>query len=325
MKGQRLWIGLGAFAGISILILDSRTALIGAQEGIILCLQTVIPSLFPFFMLSNLLTGSLMGADFRILRPIGRIFGLPKGAQSLLIPAFLGGYPAGAQSIAAAYQKNQISKRTAEQLLAFCNNAGPAFLFGMVGPLFPSPYAPWALWAIHIIAAWMVSLLFRWEQEDAACRNAISCSIPEAMAASGNTMAMVCGWVVMFRILIRFLNCWVLWLLPTTGQIGVAGLLELANGCCSLPLIASVPVRFVLCSVFLAFGGLCVTMQTASAVAGLSMKPYITGKTLQALFGFFLSAALWIPWMLCPLILTYFLLMALKFRKNSRNLAAVGV
>ena len=73
MKGQRLWIGLGAFAGISILILDSRTALIGAQEGIVLCLQTVIPSLFPFFMLSNLLTGSLMGADFRILRPIGRI------------------------------------------------------------------------------------------------------------------------------------------------------------------------------------------------------------------------------------------------------------
>ena len=43
------------------LILDGRTAIDGARQGIELCLRTVIPSLFPFFVLSILLTSSLLG------------------------------------------------------------------------------------------------------------------------------------------------------------------------------------------------------------------------------------------------------------------------
>ena len=75
------------------LILDGRTAIDGARQGIELCLRTVIPSLFPFFVLSILLTSSLLGGSLAVLRPLGRLFGMPDGAESLLIPAFLGGYP----------------------------------------------------------------------------------------------------------------------------------------------------------------------------------------------------------------------------------------
>ena len=78
------------------LILDGRTAIDGARQGIELCLRTVIPSLFPFFVLSILLTSSLLGSSLAVLRPLGRLFGMPDGAESLLIPAFLGGYPVAA-------------------------------------------------------------------------------------------------------------------------------------------------------------------------------------------------------------------------------------
>ena len=325
MNKQRFWTGCSAFAGILVLILDSRTALSGAQDGLRLCIQTVIPSLFPFFILSNLLTGALMGMDFLLLRPIGRFFGLPKGAESLLIPACLGGYPAGAQSIAVAFKSGQISKNTAERLLAFCNNAGPAFLFGMIGQMFPSNLYPWALWGIHIGAAWMVSLLLRCEDTSYAVQHENSCGITRSMRDSLTVMATVCGWVILFRVLIAFLNRWILWLLPEEAQVAAIGILELSNGCCSLLSVKNISVRFVLCACLLAAGGLCVTMQTASAAKGLSMKYYFTGKALQVLFSLLLSMSILHPWLFLLLLLMFVPLMTEKIRKNSRNPETIGV
>lgn len=325
MNKQRFRTGIGAFAGMLVLILDSKTALTGAQDGIHLCIQTVIPSLFPFFILSNLLTGAFMGLDYPLLRPIGRLFGLPKGTESLLIPAYLGGYPAGAQNLSAACRAGHISKNNAEHLLAFCNNAGPAFLFGMIGQMFPSDLYPWLLWGIHIAASWMVSLLFRCEESRGAIPTANSAGVTEAMVDSLSVMATVCGWVILFRVLISFMKRWILWLLPETIQIAAIGLLELSNGCCSLNSIENIAVRFVLSSVLLAAGGLCVTMQTVSAVKGLSMKYYFAGKGLHILFSLLLSLSVLYPYLLIPFLFIFLPILALKFRNSSRNLKAFGV
>ena len=91
MVSRRILPGVVAALGILILILDSKTALRGAAESIDLCVRTVIPSLFPFFLLSGILVKSLMGNKFPLLRPIGRLLGIPEGAESLLISGFLGG------------------------------------------------------------------------------------------------------------------------------------------------------------------------------------------------------------------------------------------
>ena len=80
--------------GMLLLILDSGRALRGASEGIRLCLCSVLPALLPFWVLSSLLTRLLWGSGGRVSRFLGRLFSIPVGAESLLIPAFLGGYPA---------------------------------------------------------------------------------------------------------------------------------------------------------------------------------------------------------------------------------------
>lgn len=97
-------------------------------------------------------------------------------------------------------------------------------------------------------------------------------------------MATVCGWVVLFRVLLAFLKRWIFWILPAAVQVAVTGILELSNGCCELLAVTDVSARFCICSGILAFGGLCVTMQTVSVTAGLSLKPYFWGKLLQTLF-----------------------------------------
>lgn len=325
MNKQRLWTGLAASAGMLVLILDGRTALEGAREGIDLCLRTVIPSLFPFFLLSILLTGSFMGINFPILRPIGTLFGLPKGTESMLIPAFLGGYPAGAQSIGRAFRVGQIDKQTAQRLLAFCSNAGPAFLFGMTGSMFPQKWMVWALWGIHVFSAFLVSGFFPCGEKTCSLSMAKPVGAADAMMSALSVMGSVCGWVVVFRVIIAFLNRWFLWILPQEVQVTVMGLLELSNGCCGLFTIESIRLRFVICACILAAGGLCVTMQTLSVTEGLSLKHYFIGKGLQTLFSLLLSASVWIPWLLIPCVLVYFLLMPRKMRKNSRNPAALGV
>ena len=156
--GRKQLTALILIISMAVLILDSRTALVGAQEGVQLCISVVIPSLFPFLFLSIMLPSRLLGCNIPGIRRIGQLCGIPDGAESLLLLGFLGGYPTGASMIADAYKQGAISKENACRMLGFCNNAGPAFLFGMVGSLFPV-YAVWILWFIHISSALFVGMI----------------------------------------------------------------------------------------------------------------------------------------------------------------------
>lgn len=292
MKRNRYLVLLGSVAGIFMLIIDGQTALTGASEGIELCIKTVIPSLFPFFVLSSMLTSSLMGTSIGFLRPFFHCLGVPSGAESLVATGFLGGYPVGAQSVASAYRAGVLTKNTAQRMLAFCNNAGPSFLFGMVSSVFPNRWMVWMLWAIHILGAIFAALII--PNENTAPAKPVKgqiLNLSAAIVASIRVMAVVCAWIVLFRILLAFLNRWFLWLLPTSLQVAIMGVLELANGCCALEQILDVNLRFVICSGMLAFGGICVTMQTVSVTAGLSLKQYFLGKTIQTAFSVIAAAS----------------------------------
>ncbi len=324
MGNKKLWTGILCALGMLALIVDGKTALEAGGTGIALCIKVVIPSLFPFFLLSNVLTGSLMGSPLPFLRPLAHFLKMPSGSESLLIAAFLGGYPVGAQNIAQAYQGGFLNKRDAEILLGYCNNAGPSFLFGMVGAFFPGKWMIWMLWGIHIMGALAAGQLVPpCRQKHVHLPDTAPLSISAALHSSIRVMAAVCGWVVLFRVLIGFLNRWILWLLPTAGQVAVIGLLELTNGCCELANISDISTRFCLCAGILSFGGLCVTMQTKSVTSDLSLKYYFFGKAVQTVFSVALAAAiaygLWLPF--CGVILAFLIIR----QKRSSIPAAVGV
>lgn len=324
--------GSMAAAGMALLILDSKTALSGARDGIELCIRTVIPSLFPFFLLSILLTGTVMGIGKRILSPICRVFRIPDGTGPVLLTGLLGGYPVGAQCISQAFEKGQIKPRQARRMLAFCSNCGPAFLFGICGNVFEENWAPWALWAVILISAWITALLIPADKIDSADITAGErMSAQRALNKTLRVMGSVCGWVVIFRVIIQFLQRWFLWLLPEEVQVSVCGLLELSNGCVELGRIESSSLRFMLCAGLLSFGGLCVTMQTYGVLSPkLDARLYFPGKVLQCCISLILSSIicggegwqyLWIP---C-LIGVFSLWFLRKSENNSSIRAAVGV
>lgn len=323
---KQITAGASALAML-LLILDTKAALSGASDGIELCIRTVIPSLFPFFIVSILLTGTLMGADLTPLRPIGRYCRISKGAECLLIAGFLGGYPVGAQAISDAQKEGQISAAEAERMMAFCNNAGPAFVFGMASSLFPAHWMAWALWGIHIFSALLVSRYFPSKQtENAVITPKPTPTLPEALVRSIRVMASVCGWIIVFRVVIAFFDRWFSCFLPKNVFIILTGILELSNGCCALAKIESVPLRFVLCSAMLAFGGICVTAQTRSAAKHVRMRCYLQGKLLQSAFSLCLSLLVIRPNPMHGLLAAAVIAPSFKFiGKSSRFPAKLGV
>ncbi len=294
-RKQKLLTICSALAMLT-LILDSSTAIKGAQEGITLCLQSVIPSLFPFFVLSGILTSSLLGAKVRILQPIGTLLGIPQGGESVFLVGLIGGYPLGIRTIHQFHTAGSISAQDARRMAAFCSNAGPAFLFGMAGAVFQSRWIPWALWGIHILSAMATALVLPGGSRGSVRTVKASPLSPvSALRQSLTAMASVCGWVVLFRVVIAFAQRWFLWLLPTPAAVLVTGLMELSNGCCSLSQIPDEGLRMILCSAMLAFGGLCVAMQTVSVGEGLDLSLYLPGKLLQT--GVSVVLSLWVVWL----------------------------
>lgn len=285
---QRRWLpALASAAGMLALILDSRTALSSATEGVALCIKTIIPSLFPFIFLSGTFSGSCSGYAPGFL---GRLPGIPRGMESLLIPALLGGYPIGAQCTYEAYRSHGISKRQAERMLAYCSNVGPAFIFGILPASFGGVKPAWAIWAIQLFSIWTAALVFAppWEEAPPPQKPQVSFGMEQAVGA----MLKICGWVILFRVLIGFLACWFLWGVSPVLQTLLSGFLELTNGCCRLDKIIDGRIRFCVCNVLLAFGGICILYQTHSVCPGLRLRFYCQGKLLQAATAGIVAAAL---------------------------------
>lgn len=313
-----------------LLIFDTKTALLGAQDGVALCLQSVIPSLFPFLFLSIAFMDSIPSTTTPVLRPIREFFSIPKGTESILLASYLGGYPVGAQCIATLYHDNKLSKTTAERTLGFCNNAGPAFLFGVVSLSFSHPFTPWLLWMIHIGGSVFAVFFIRSVEVETSPADTKNVTIDTGkknyLKASISSMCSICGWVILFRIVLSFLKKWILWLFPIPVQTLLCGLLELTNGCLALSSISDPKLRFVIASILLAFGGFCVSMQTVSVTSGLSLKYYFLGKSLQALFAVCCSyMIIYKSFLPFGIFLSMVLFQILKIRKNSSNLHFIGV
>ena len=269
---------------LAILILDSETAYYGASQGIELCLTTVIPSLFPFLFMSSLLVGMFPKQPGSFLQRATQHLGIPDGICSYFLVSLIGGYPTGAACIAEGYRSGDLEKDTAERMLGFCNNAGPAFLFGIAGTFF-SKKLSFVLWMVHILSAIFTFLLLprNYQNISMQAKDTKELSSSYVLLQAVKSMGAVCGWIVLFRVFIAFCDKWFLWLLPEVLQVTVYGILELSNGCCSLWLISSPAVRFLLFACFLSFGGLCVAMQTKTVAAPLSLHWYIVGKSLQCM------------------------------------------
>lgn len=108
-----------------------------AFTGLTLWFQKMIPSLFPFMILSGIMIRMDLTKYFALvlsplLKPLFKVSG--NGAYCIIM-GFLCGFPMGAKVIADLYEREKISKSEAAYLLRFCNNIGPIYFTGFVLPV----------------------------------------------------------------------------------------------------------------------------------------------------------------------------------------------
>ena len=152
----------------------SDIALSSAKSGVSICLEIIIPSLFPFFVFSSLLISS--GAANRLYRifsgSMPRLFGVSGVGALPLILGFIGGYPIGSKTVSELYTSGHISKKEAHRLLFFDGNTGPAFILGAVGTaVFRSITAGGILYLTHILSALLIGIICRVILGDVSSQN----------------------------------------------------------------------------------------------------------------------------------------------------------
>jgi len=269
-----------------------------ARGAVSLCINTLIPSLLPFLICSNLiisLGGASVAGSFagKIMMPLFKVGG--SGAIPLIL-GLLSGYPCGAVTLCNLYKSGSVTRNEAHRLLSFVNNSGPLFIISVVGiGVFGQMRAGLIIYAAHILAALTVGILSSFFADGkkealstATMQNKSAASaVPDSVISTLN----LCGYVIFFAVLLGMLQK--LNIIPIIEKLFClfraekdvahllsAGVFEIStaitSGCRNLPAISAV----------ISIGGISVLFQTLSLTrkVSLSIKPYIAGKILAGGF-----------------------------------------
>ncbi|WP_105618093.1 sporulation integral membrane protein YlbJ [Vallitalea okinawensis] len=298
---------------ISIFIFPQITVE-AAHNGLELWLNAVLPSLFPFIVLMNL----LVELDFfkvvgRFLEPImKKIFCLPGCAGFIWLSSITSGYPVGAKIIVDLIDKGDISKDEGQHLLNFCNNSGPLFILGTVSVgMLSLPESGYLLLLTHLLSSLCVGFIFRFRIPHQSYRPKrmlphkqskqydIGKLLGNSIKSGMELMLIIGGFVILFSVIMQLIQTYgILSLLlgpldflfkafhmsTTSLESFILGFIEITNG---ISLIAKepmfIPLQLSFVSFLIAWSGLSIHAQTASVIkgSGLNFTSYMKAKCLQ--------------------------------------------
>ena len=284
-----------------ILVLrNSEAAIEYMGRGLTLCARTVIPSLFPFMVISELLVSS--GAGEALGRLFSRImrwlFGLSGAGASAVFLGSMCGFPVGARTAVALLDRNAISKSECEHLLTFTNNPSSAFLITTVGAsLYGSRHLGIVLYGTVLGCGFFVGFLARFflRRKDEPIEHPHFPSglhiggadtFTKAISGAASAMLTVCAYVVFFSALTGALGCAV----GETGRFGevgfswLSGILEMTGGIRQASSLSG-DLGVILTAAFAGWSGISVHCQvmTLCGGRGLSFRPYLLAKAFQGL------------------------------------------
>ncbi len=304
-------LGAGLLWATLALILWPEQAMEAMRDGIALCGNVILPSLFPFFVLSSLVVELGMSQYLgRLLEPVmAPLFRVNGSCATALALGFVGGYPVGARTAIQIYENGQCSRTEAERMLAFCNNSGPAFILGVVGAgVFGSGTVGLLLYLTHLLASLLVGVIFRFykPQEGPQTRHSRgpqfqAASFPKAftqsiMGAMQSTLN-ICAFILFFTVFLRILaHAGILKLLggllsallaplgmdQTWAERLLTGLVEVSSGVSSLT-DGAMSGRLSMAAFMLGWAGVSVHCQVLAFLgdSGLSVQTYVAGKLLH--------------------------------------------
>lgn len=213
-KSRIVYIAAIIIAAAAMLVFSDKSAVLAA-DAMNTCAKVVVPSLFPYMVISSLVISSGAADYLGILaRPVTKLLRLPRCCGTAFVLGALCGFPIGAMSAVNLYDRGQITKSQCERLIAVSNNTGPAFVIGVVGTAFwNSRDFGIMLYAVQLLAAVIAALiLFSGKSCDNTDKDgevsavhsqssrSVADEITGAITSSTHSILAVCGYVVFFSV-----------------------------------------------------------------------------------------------------------------------------
>ena len=303
---------------------NSKVAAEYIKDGISICMNTLIPSLFPYLVLSDMaimlslprLLGSMMK------KPMSFLFGVSGVGACVFVLGILCGFPVGAKSASDLYDRGEISKSECEKLISFCNIPSIGFTVNVVGGLiFGNIKVGWIFWLCTVFCSVISGVINKFIYGNNSCENtqnnSFVCSVNTcktekssagifvgAVERSAKSTLLICSYVVFFSCLTGVLQ------IPLErfgvphilGSL-ICGLLELTCGVNGSLSVGNMCLRAVLCGFFVGWSGISVHLQIFSICDGRDLKfsNYIFMKLLQ---GILCSISIFLIFRLHPQVFT---------------------
>ncbi len=290
-RQKRLIISIFLVIASVLLIVFPKKTSFGAYIGLINCLEIIVPSLFPFMVVTVFLTES--GYHERIFSLPAALMskgtGLSRQFCSLFLIGMIGGYQSAAKSISLLCKKNAISPENASVLLCFCTNAGPTFLISAVGSgMFLSSNIGIILFISSVLSSFTLMLFYASKLKTNSLttitkrRKKLSICFVDSVKESCKTTSVMCAFIILFSVIIYLIPDFADSLYPL--KCFVFGLIEVTSG------VAAASVKISLASVLAVsaicgFGGLCIISQIIAICSDAKIRifPFIISRILHAL------------------------------------------
>lgn len=298
LKKRKTTAALLCLLVLFVLLLLLKLPSVAAESlssSLSLCSRAILPALFPFMVLSELLIACGFGDFFgrRFGLPLATLFGISRESTAAVFLGFLCGFPVGARMALTLYDNGRISKKECERLLGFSNLPSIAFLVSAVGAsLYQNRNFGLLLWISCMLSSVTVGIVTR--KKGGSSRKAPPSFLPSptvktftaAMASASGAMLSICAYILFFGTVLGCLSHVLTTLcLPEAASALLYGFCELSSGVNAAASVTSRPISVLLCALTVGWSGLSIHCQLMTLCDGreLSYRFYFYARITQAL------------------------------------------
>lgn len=294
------------FIGSQILM-ESDSILKSVSFSFDIWKNNIFPSLFPFFVLSELLINygfvEFLGELFKpIMNYLFKVKGI---CAFIFIMSIISGIPANAKYIRELYLNSSIDEKEAGKMLLFTHFSNPLFILGTISILFlKNKQAGLLVLICHYVSNIIIGFLFRnyYPTEEKNTKFSLKYSIlnmhkkrisqnksfgsvlTNALINSVNTLLLILGVVTFFLIITTIINNLIN--LSPINQGILNGIFEITQGLKYISVLdISLKTKTILSTMIISFGGLSGHMQVMGILSDTKIKylPFLFGRIIHTI------------------------------------------
>ena len=279
-------------------IKESTIVISSVRLSIRIWQNNIFPSLFPFFIISNILISlhlpEMLGSIFQNL--MYKLFKINSNTAFILFLSIISGFPSSAKYTKELLDNNLIDNDDATKILTFTHFSNPLFVIGILGNVINKNIIIKVLIS-HYLGNIIIGILLRnYKSKEKNKSNSkieptknIGTIITNSISSAINSLLLILGTITTFLIITSLVNS----IFNITGitKVLINGIFEITQGLNSLKYInISNNIKGLLSVFILSFGGLSVHMQIITIISETKIKylPYFLSRLLHSILSMFI-------------------------------------